>query len=831
MPPDFSTLILVEFLYETDETVAMSSTSDSPQRTLKAKKAATNAPPFASPGYAAPTTFFLRSEREVEKSVQQRGRKISRDSDTSTEETAQTTPMASQMGDSTFGVQSLESTISGATYSDETLSRTNSNVSDASVESGSDANILAGRKRKAGNPVHPKIIATGQRIISEGHITQLSGSPMSHRSAESPLRAPSARRNSVSSSMNLSRPLTPLKMSPRPESAMPSTPRSGSPKSFRLSDEEQSIASDAGSQAIVSSNGDENEPDTENKVESMPQLVMPSIALPTRRAFTERGKQIGRLKVMIAGPRGVGKTSLIQSICKVCEDVVHMDAISVGVSAPNQDKDIFSDCERVVEIGASTRPYPAWWTDFESRRMLLRRKSTGEGVLERNLTFIETPGLDTARRTQSVMRYFQTSLSRTAKMESMHDTELISMLSGDGGVQIDAVLYLFDPVITSCELFLSQEETELLRYLCKWTNVIPLIARSDLVNAEDLVARKKQVLSIFKTLQVEPCIAHSAGEDGNEERANSEAPQEPYAVSSALGDDSETIDASTLMSSTYLQPLVPSDLDVFVSQFLEPGNIARLRHLSATKFLLWRQEHLGKHIDLQKQVLLQSPRTVPSSPAITGTGSILDDPSKVLVPHGSSSYFRSASPSASESSALSGNATGASAQALARYNDQTNTSVPFRQVRLAKWAQDLQRSLENERRRYKNMFTGPPSDWATSDSEKAADPNSSLVATNSGRPAKGRLGGALGIVDPRDPLGVLAFSQAFTRHGWFALQIAGSCGLIGALMWWAAKNWADLQEFLGLAQPPAPITVNAVPAPTKGWFEDVDWKNIIGLQR
>lgn len=741
------------------------------------------------------------------------------------------------MADSSFGVQSLESTISGATSSDEPLSRTNSNISEASVEAGADASVLAGRKRKAGNPVHPKIIATGQRIISEGHITQASGSPMSYRSAESPMRAPSARRNSISSSMNLSRPLTPLKMSPRPESAMPSTPRSGSPKSFRLSDEEQSIASDACSQAIVSSDGDENEQDAEPKAESMPQLVMPSIALPIRRAFTERGRQMGRLKVMVVGPRGIGKTSLIQSMCKVCEDVVHMDAISGGPSKPAADDSLFTDFEHTVEIGASTRPYPPWWTDFESRRMLLRRKSTGEGVLERNITFIDTPGFATARGVQGVMRSFKATLSRTAKMESMHDNELINMLSGEGGVQIDAVLYIFDPAVASSESSSTQEETELLRYLCKWTNVIPLVGRSDTVSAEDLATRKGQLLRMLRELQVEPCIAEASKGDGEDEKDNAEAPSEPFAVSSALGDDSETIDASTLMSSTYLQPLVPSDLDAFVSQFLEPNNIARLRHLSATKFLLWRQENLGNHIDLQKQMLLKSPRTVPSSPAITGTGSVLDDPSKVLVPHGSSSYFRSASPSASESSALSGNVTGASAQALARYNDQTNTSVPFRQVRLAKWAQDLQRSLDNERRRYKNMFTGPPSDWlssnaaASSDSEKAADPNTSLVAADSSRPAKGRLGGALGIVDPRDPLGVLAFSQTFTRNGWFALQIAGSCGLLGAVAWWVAKNWAELQEFLRLGQPPAPITVNAVPAPTKGWLEDVDWKNIIGLQR
>lgn len=328
----------------------MSSTQDSQHRTLKAKKSVANPPPLANPGYSGPTTFFLRSEKDIEKGVQ-RGRKTSRDSVTPSEESIQTTPMASAMQDSTFGVQSLESTISSNISSDDSLSRTNSNLSEASVEAGADANSQAGRKRKAGNPVHPKIIATGQRILSADHA---GGSPMSYRSSESPLRGQNVRRNSASSSINLSAPLTPLKMSPRLESAMPSTPRSGSPKSFRLSDEEQSIASDAGSQAIVSSSGDENEEDTDNKAESMPQLVMPSIAMPIRRPFTERGKQMGRLKVMVVGGRGVGKTSLIQSICRVCEDVVHMDALTGSTSTLEANGTIQISNGQIVEIGAST---------------------------------------------------------------------------------------------------------------------------------------------------------------------------------------------------------------------------------------------------------------------------------------------------------------------------------------------------------------------------------------------------------------------------------------------------------------------------------------------
>ena len=791
----------------------MNSAEDSQYRTLKVKKSATaQPPPLANPGHSGPTTFFLRSEKEIEKSSQ-RGRRTSRDSGSEQEDSMQKTPMASMTGESSFGVQSLEDTI-GA--SEDALERTTSNTSEASVEAGAESSVLAGRKRKAGNPVHPKIAATGQRILSADYLASGTGSPMSYRSAESPMRT-YRRRGSASSSINMSQPLTPLRMSPKHESG---TPRSGSPKSFRLSDEEVSIASDAGSQAIQSSSGEEDDGASvdNSNTQAMPQLVMPSITMPARRPFTEKGRRMGRLKLMVVGPCHVGKTSLVQSIFRACEDIVHMDPTPTEVAdergAP------------FLEVGASTRPYPSWWTDFETRRMLLKRKGVGDGVLERNITFIETPGLDGAKSAQRVLNYFKSSLARTAVMERMNDIELISMLSGEGGVHIDAVLYLLDPAAASGgSTEKDDQDAELLRCLCKWSNVIPVIARADTVEKDEMMARKKQVWDMFSSLEIEPYTFLPTSK--TEENVATES-GEPFAVSSAIGDDPETIDASILMSSTYLPPLVPSELNLLLSHLLEPDSIARLRHLSATKFLLWRQENLGNHIDLEKQISLKPPRFGLSSPAATSTGSIPDEPSKVLVPHGSSSYYRSASPSLSDSSA--GNVMGTSAYALARYNDTKSPTEPFRQIRLAKWAQDLQRSLDNERKRYKRLYANATADCVSSaaDSEKASasDPNQSLVQH---RPPKGRLGGEIGIIDPRDPLGVLAFGQTFRRQGWFALQLAGSCGLIGAVAWWVMRNWVEVQEFLGLGQGPV-VSVTGVPAPSRGLFDTANWKGFLGWE-
>jgi len=102
-----------------------------------------------------------------------------------------------------------------------------------------------------------------------------------------------------SSQATISRPFTPLSFgSPAPASIM------SSPRSRRTSDA-GSYMDDNASQAIISSGEEDKEIDSELMDSgSAPQLVMPSIKMPSRRPFTEKGKNLGRLKVLIAGDSG-----------------------------------------------------------------------------------------------------------------------------------------------------------------------------------------------------------------------------------------------------------------------------------------------------------------------------------------------------------------------------------------------------------------------------------------------------------------------------------------------------------------------------------------------
>lgn len=114
------------------------------------------------------------------------------------------------------------------------------------------------------------------------------------------------RRGSSSTSNDPNIPLPDGGITPSPlhsrEISLPSSPKSVSSRSLQKSDD-GSINDDTGSQAIASSEEDEGEMSTKVQ-DSQPELIMPSIKMPSRRPFTERGKGLGRFKVMVAGRQG-----------------------------------------------------------------------------------------------------------------------------------------------------------------------------------------------------------------------------------------------------------------------------------------------------------------------------------------------------------------------------------------------------------------------------------------------------------------------------------------------------------------------------------------------
>jgi hypothetical protein len=343
--------------------------------------------------------------------------------------------------DNNYGVESLNDTLEAA-FALKSPER-----------SLSPSYTASGKKRKVGNHVHPKIAAAAQRIISSEERPSSRKSSTPHPAQRPLTPSPTRRRVRSESLTSIGRSFTPLRASDA------STPRSPSVKSVRLSDEEGSIIDDTASQALHSSSEDDDIFADDTLIEStsptmpqssIPQLVMPSISMPARRPFTEKGKRIPRLRIMVAGPSGIGKSSLIKSIVQECEDIVHVDPV-VAVDSSSTSA---THADGVFETHASTRSYPSWWSEIEQGRGLRRRKSMGDSILERNISFIDTPGwvMSGASDQESMTNAISTihenieaSFRRNTLTGELSDTDLLGVLSGNGGFQVDVVLYMFQP--------------------------------------------------------------------------------------------------------------------------------------------------------------------------------------------------------------------------------------------------------------------------------------------------------------------------------------------------------------------------------------------------
>lgn len=143
---------------------------------------------------------------------------------------------------------------------------------------------------------------------------------------------------------------------------------------------------------------------------------------------------------------------MIKSIFQACDDIVHVDPIEDSTSPVNERPRSRSGIKRssaaiLSEIYASTKPYPPWWSDLEDSRVLRRRKNNGEIVLERNLCFVDTstPENNKVRSSQTtdlIIQYMRQQLSRAVASVSHPGSDLQNMLGGNGGSQVDLILYL-----------------------------------------------------------------------------------------------------------------------------------------------------------------------------------------------------------------------------------------------------------------------------------------------------------------------------------------------------------------------------------------------------
>ncbi len=359
----------------------------------------------------------------------------------------------------------------------------------------------------------------------------------------------------------------------------------------------------------------------------------------------------------------------------------------------------------------------------------------------------------------------------------MAEPDLINLLSGNGGSQVDLVLY----VIYHSTLTLLRNHTtysnkntgvkpvdiEYLRRLSHLTNVIPLVAQSDTLSPEQLSYLKANILSELDSANIRPFLFGQSFEGS----FLSSHPTSPYAISTHPSKDLEAMDASLLMSPDYVVPLIDSELPHLVSQIFDRDTISWLRHSAAKKLIQWR----ASSTPLSKPQSLYRPLTNTSS---ANSSQIL------TAPVGATTSY-----------------------ALARITDHTQREERIAQVRLANWAADLQRSLQNERARFEALARSERAVWLTERlgecvqdgtivpvSQARQDQNfdeGAGMLVKQGMYSRRRqrdIMGGIGM-DRRDPLGLLQLNKELQRKGWVALKVVSGFGILGGIAFWMVKTW------------------------------------------
>lgn len=189
------------------------------------------------------------------------------------------------------------------------------------------------------------------------------------------------------------------------------------------------------------------------------------------------------------------------------------------------------------------------------------------------------------------------------------------------------------------------KDVEFIQRLSAFTNVIPLIGKSETLTTQELISLKTSILARLQVTSTKPFLfgkplddallavqgldivyplttpttaIHTSGLKG-QNQFPFPTPTHPYAISSAFGSDNNTMDASLLMSPDYVQPLMPSELSSLIEQVFDPESIAWLKHAAAKKFLAWqrRTKFLGSSFVPHGLQQARSPTT--ASVGLNGT--------------------------------------------------------------------------------------------------------------------------------------------------------------------------------------------------------------------
>lgn len=280
---------------------------------------------------------------------------------------------------------------------------------------------------------------------------------------------------------------------------------------------------------------------------------------------------------------------------------------------------------------------------------------------------------------------------------------------------MDAVLYLVH------HTGLDVRDIEAMRSLQSKTNVIPLLARSDELDSEAVELAKDRIRQQIEEQGLE-CFSFY-------DHVTDTEPLDILAVSSATKPDYDVMDASILMSSGYVQPLVATDLERLVRHIFSVDGSAWLRHTASQKCVQWRRDNT-QGLDLEMALMHRDPAKCALSPVLT----------------------------------------------INPFVQRQRWS----RIEVSNWAQGLRRSLEVERCHYAQAQKAvveahrrTPSRDLAKRREESLSPRQRWADTRN--------------LTHQDPLGLLYIGSTLKRNGRLTCELMSSLGLLGCFAAWIAK--------------------------------------------
>lgn len=269
---------------------------------------------------------------------------------------------------------------------------------------------------------------------------------------------------------------------------------------------------------------------------------------------------------------------------------------------------------------------------------------------------------------------------------------------------------------------LEVRDIETIRSLQAKTNVIPLLARSDELDADAVETSKRMIRQQIEEQGLD-CFAFS-------DPRNDQEPCDIFAVSSATKADYDLMDASVLMSSGYVQPLVHTDLEKLVDTVFSVDGSAWLRHTASAKCIQWRRERTqGLQVDMA--LMHRDPAKCALSPVLT-----------------------------------------------------VNPFVQRRRwgrIELSNWARGLRQSLEIERCEY------IATQQALVETHKRTS-SQDISRRQRGEPYSPRRNDVESrILTHQDPLGLLHIGSSLKKNGRLTCELVSSLGIIGCFAAWLVK--------------------------------------------